>query len=287
MLGCLVISLGFMGCTSLENALVYRPVPGAVNYEAPPPPLQDLKLTLSDGTKIHARWAPHPNATGAVLYCHGNGGNIDLWGGTVRETWDNLNESVLIFDYPGYGYSEGKPSEASCGEAAWAAYYWLTQIQKVPAARVLIMGESLGGGVAVDLASRLDNAPLPVTPNVAWPRDGSVAALPSPEYRALILVRTFTSVADVADDQFPLLFSEPFVTNHFDNLKNIPLCKQPVFIAQADKDRTIPFRHGVRLQEACKAPVDFCVLRGMGHNDPLPGEFYVALRQFLAKTPPR
>ena len=123
MLGCLVISLGFMGCSNLEHALVYRPVPGAANYEAPPPPLQDLKLTLSDGTKIHARWAPHPNATGAVLYCHGNGGNIDLWGGTVREIWDNLNESVLIFDYPGYGKSGGSPSEAGCYAAAHSRVY--------------------------------------------------------------------------------------------------------------------------------------------------------------------
>src|SRR5262249_21154548 len=55
------------GCTSVENALLYHPAPGAPSYEPPPPPLQDLELTMADGTKIHARWAPHPKATGAVL----------------------------------------------------------------------------------------------------------------------------------------------------------------------------------------------------------------------------
>ena len=258
----LALAVPLTGCTTLEDALVYQPAPGAKTYEPPPPPIQDLELALADGTKIHARWAPNPKATGAVLYCHGNGGNIERYGKTVREIWENLNESVLIIDYPGYGYSKGTPSEQSCDAAGETAYQWLTQTQKIAPGRVLLMGESIGGGVAIDLASRHD-------------------------YRALILVRTFTSIPDVADDQFPLLFSAPVVTNHFENLQKIPLCKQPVFIAQADKDRTVPFRHGQRLLQACTAPAEFCVLRGLEHNDPLPSEFYAALRQFLGKVPPR
>jgi len=259
----LIIPITIVGCLStLENTLIYQPAPGAKTYDPPPQPIQDLELAMEDGTKIHARWAPHPKATGAVLYFHGNGGNIELNGKTVREIWENLSESVLIVDYPGYGYSKGTPSEKSCEAAAETGYQWLTQTQKIPPGRILLMGESLGGAVAVDLASRHD-------------------------YRALILVRTFTSIPDVADDQFPLLFSSPLVTDPYDSLKKIPSCKQPVFIAQADKDHTIPFRHGQRLLQACTAPSEFCVLRGMDHNDPLPPEFYSALKLFLAKTPPR
>lgn len=259
----LLVPLAVTGClSSLENTLVYQPAPGAKTYAPPPAPIQDLELAMADGTKIHARWAPHPKATGAVLYCHGNGGNIETWGRVVRELWETLNESVLIFDYPGYGYSQGTTSEPHCDAAADTAYEWLTQNQKIPAGRIIVMGESLGGGVAIDLASRHD-------------------------YRALVLVRTFTSIPDVADDQFPLLFTAPVVTNHFDNLKKIPLCKQPILIAQSDKDRTIPFRHGQRLQQACTAPAEMYVLRGLGHNDPLPGEFFIAVRNFLGKVPPR
>lgn len=255
--------LSTTGCmANLENALVFHPVAGDKTYTAPPPPLQDLELALADGSKIHARWAPHPRATGAVLYCHGNGGNIDQLGRSVREIWENLNESVLIVDYPGYGYSQGVPGEQSCCAAGEAAFQWLADTQKIASGRIILLGESLGGAVAIDLASRHD-------------------------YRAMVLVRTFTSIPDVADDQFPLLYSAPLVSNPFDSLKKIPACKQPVFIAQADKDRTIPYRHGVRLQQACAAPAEIYTLRGLGHNDPLPADFYAALRQFLAKVPPR
>jgi pimeloyl-ACP methyl ester carboxylesterase len=255
-----MLPLAFAGCSSVESALIFQPAPGSKTYEAPPPPVQDLELTMADGTRIHARWFPHPGASGAVLYCHGNGGNIEQYGKIVREIEQNLGESVLIVDYPGYGYSRGTPSEASCCGAGETAYQWLTQTQKVPPGRVLLMGESLGGAVAIDLASHYD-------------------------HRALILVRTFTSVPEVADDQLPILFSAPLVTNHFNNLEKISQCKQPIFIAQADKDYTIPFRHGQRLLQACTAPAEFCVLRNMGHHDPLPGDFYVALKQFLAKVP--
>lgn len=261
-LACALVSLTFTGCMAgLENALVFQPVAGDKSYTPPPPPLQDLELPMADGTKIHARWAPHPGATGAVLYCHGNGANIERLGYSVRGIWENLHESVLIIDYPGYGYSQGAPSEATCCAAGVVAYRWLADTQKVPPDRIILMGESLGGAVAIDVACHHD-------------------------CRALVLVRTFTSIPDVADDQFPLLYSAPLIVNQFDNLKKIPSCKHAIFVAQADKDRMIPFRHGVRLVQACTAPAELCVLRGLGHNDPLPADFYSALRQFLAVKAP-
>ena len=166
----LLLALPIASCAPIETTLLYHPAAGDPVYDPPPQPIQDLELPMPDGTKIHARWAPHPQATGAVLYCHGNGGNIERYGKTVREIWENLHESVLIIDYPGYGYSQGKPSEAGCDAAGEAAYQWLTQKQKIAPGRIVIMGESLGGGVAVNLASTHD-------------------------YRALVLVRTFTSIA--------------------------------------------------------------------------------------------
>jgi hypothetical protein len=88
-------ALFLAGCSSVESVILYQPTPGAPKYEAPPLPIQDLELAMPDGTKIHARWAPHPKATGAVLYCHGNGGNVEQWGGAVREIWENLGEYVI------------------------------------------------------------------------------------------------------------------------------------------------------------------------------------------------
>jgi len=253
----LIISMLLAGCQSVENSLVYHPTPTDAIAESPPPPIQDIELQLGDGTKIHARWAPHPTSHDAVIFCHGNGGNIEGWGRTAREIYQQMQASVLIFDYPGYGRSGGKTSEAGCYAAAEAAYGWLTEAAKLPPQRILLWGESLGGAVAVELATRAS-------------------------HRSLVLVRTFTSLPEVADDQLPLLPCSSLMTNRFNSLERIGQCKAPVFIASAEKDRLMQLRHGQRLYAACTAPAELCILRGLEHNDPLPIGFYNSLRAFLA-----
>jgi hypothetical protein len=116
------------GCASLEHSLLYHPVPITPDeYEAPPPPMEDVELRTADGTMIHARWSPHPDASGAVLYCPGNGGNLEYRAQPISDLRAALGESVLIFDYPGYGRSAGEPSENACYAAADAAYRWLVE----------------------------------------------------------------------------------------------------------------------------------------------------------------
>ena len=97
------VMLLLAGCLSVENALVYHPRPGAAPVEAPPP-LQDVELKLADGTAIHARWAPHPSGAAAILYCHGNGGNLEGWAdpdplhpyaGWVNSTGRELDQGVI------------------------------------------------------------------------------------------------------------------------------------------------------------------------------------------------
>ena len=256
----LVGLLLFAGCHSLENRFVFHPRPIDARNDAPlPAPIEDVWLS-TEGTKIHGRWWPSPNARGAILYLHGNAGNLDSFGRTVRDLRGSLDRSVLIVDYPGYGRSEGKPSEAGCYAAARSAYEWLVKNQAIPPERVVIVGESLGGGVAVELAS-------------------------GRPHEALVLIRTFTSVPAVAAKATGLSSAPALMFNRFDSLKKIGMCKSPIFIAQADKDRLIPFTHGEKLRDAAKAPMQFHVLRGLDHNDPLPAEFYQALREFLQAPP--
>jgi pimeloyl-ACP methyl ester carboxylesterase len=248
------------GCTSLEDSLLFHPVATSpADWHAPLPPLQDLELRTADGNKIHARWCPHPNARGAVLYCPGNAGNLEGRTSAIRELCQALGESVLIFDYPGYGRSDGKPSEASCCAAADAACRWLVESKHIAADRIILYGESLGGGVAVEQASR-------------------------GPHRALVLVRTFASIPAVAQAHFSTI--AVLATNRFDNIARLGQCKQPAFIAQADKDRIIPFEHGERLRAACAGPTEFHRLRDLDHNDPLPESFYASLRQFLRTRAP-
>ena len=171
-----------------------------------------------------------------------------------------LRQSVLIFDYPGYGKSSGKPSEQGCYAAAEASYHWLTTVLQMPAERIVLYGESLGGGVATELAVR------------------------SP-HRALVLVRTFTCVPDLARKS---VWSS-----------SLALCAQPIRQPGAHRELPGPGVHrpwrqgcrdspGTRHQIVGGGPstqawlaVDNC-----GHNDDLPPEFFQALAEFLENSCP-
>ena len=241
----------------LENRLLFWPTRAAADWRSPPiDQVQDVELQTADGTSVHAWWCPVEGTAGAVLYCHGNAGNLSHRGSQVAVWQRQMNMSVLIFDYPGYGKSGGKPTEAGCYAAADAAYEWLIGTAKVPAERILIYGGSLGGGVAVDLASRRP-------------------------HRALALLHTFTSIPDMAQKQYPWLPARWLVRNRFDNLAKIPQCTRPVFIAHGDCDQLVPYGQSEQLFAAANQPKFFLTLNGCGHNDPAGPEFFDALQKFL------
>ena len=240
----------------LENSLVYHPVRAAEGWFHPPmQPVADVSLKLEDGTPIHAWWCPVDASRGALLYCHGNAGNLSHRGSAVAAWQQEMGLSVLIFDYPGYGKSGGKPSEAGCYAAADAAYDWLLETAGIQAEDVVLYGGSLGGGVAVDLAQRRP-------------------------HRALVVVSAFTSIPDMAQSLYPWLPGRWLVRNRFDNLAKIRRCTRPVFIAHGDEDALVPFSHGKRLAEAAREPKRFYPMAGHGHNEGPDHGFFTALRQF-------
>jgi fermentation-respiration switch protein FrsA (DUF1100 family) len=245
---------------ALENRLVYYPSTAADSWEQPPNDrVVDVTLPTSAGVSIHAWWFPKEGATGAILYCHGNAGNLSHRGQSMLALQKEMGESVLIFDYPGYGKSEGKPSEAGCYAAADAAYDWLLDVQKFPGDQILLYGGSLGGGVAVELATRRP-------------------------HRALLLAKTFTSMPDVGQHLYPWLPVRWLMRNRFDNLAKIGKCAGPVVIANGTADALVPFSQGERLFAAANGPKLFYPLQGGDHNDPLPLDFFRAVRHFLNKA---
>jgi uncharacterized protein len=261
----LYLAIGYLGLLAMllffENKLIYHPAPGS-QWMSPPPngSIQDVHLTCADGTAIHAWWCPAKNSKQAMLYLHGNGGNLSQRGWSIVEFRDALDASVLIIDYPGYGKSEGRPSEQGCYQAADAAYAWLTDEKKFLPKNILLFGTSLGGGVAVELASRKD-------------------------HRALILVKTFTSMPDMADTLYWWLPAPKrlLMSNQFNSLKRIKEVHSPVFIAHGDADRMIPHAQGVKLFDAAHEPKEFLSLEGIDHNDGLPEAFFTSLKAFLRK----
>jgi pimeloyl-ACP methyl ester carboxylesterase len=245
----------------LENRFLYHPATAAEYWEPPPAAIavDDVEMTTVDGTQLHGWWSAPPAwkpDEGAVLFCHGNAGNVSMFGWQMAGWVTERKQAVFAFDYPGFGKSDGTPSEAGCYAAADAAYDYLTQVRHVPARRLLIYGESLGGAVATDLACRHP-------------------------YRALLLSSTFTSFPDMAQAKYPYFPARWLVRNQFRSVEKIRNCPGPIFMAHGTDDWLIPFAQGQRLFAAANGPKEFFTMTGLGHEPPSP-DFYIRCMKFLA-----
>lgn len=252
--------------TALEKKLLFFPARAEDAWVNPSQyglSVEDVYLESRDGNKLHGWWCPRPGAdpaAGALLYLHGNAGNLSYRTGTIVDWLEGLNLPVLIVDYPGYGKSTGSPSEPGCYAAAEAAYHWLVNEQKVSGERIILYGGSLGGGPAIEMALRFP-------------------------HRVLVITRTFTSIPDMAGALYPwLLPARWLIQNKFDNLSKIGRCPKPIFIAHGDVDQVVPFAQGKRLFEAAPEPKRFHLLAGLDHNQPLGKAFFANLLDFLAQV---
>ena len=246
---------------ALENTLVYPASKAAQSWSEPgDPSTQEVWLTSADGTEIHARYLPCEGAIGAIHFSHGNGGNLSHRDDRMHLLRDTFRRSVLIYDYPGYGKSAGRPTEAGvygAGDAAWA---WLKE--KYPADRIVLMGESLGGGVAVELATR-------------------------GECEGVVLFSTFESLPKAAKAKFPFLPCETLMSNRFDNAAKMPAVRVPVFISHGTADEVIPIEHAKRMFEAAREPKRFRARPDGTHNMPFDSGICGEARDFLAECAER
>jgi fermentation-respiration switch protein FrsA (DUF1100 family) len=215
-------------------------------------PFQDVTFKAVDGVELNGWFFPaDTNSTRsrlAVLLCHGNAGNI---GGRLDTCAALLQTgvNVFVFDYRGYGRSHGRPSEEGTYRDAQAAYQWLRQ-QGFSGTNIIAYGESLGGGVAAELAMR--------------ERAGG-----------LVLQSTFTSIADMAAELFPWLPTRWLGTIRYDTYSKVPRLNVPLLVMHSPADEIVPFRHGQKNFARAGEPKLFCELAG-SHNTPLANR-----RQFI------
>jgi len=201
---------------------------------------ESVTLVTDDGEKLAAWWVPAPSPAGSVLIFHGNAGNISHRLDYLT-MFHRLGYSSLLVDYRGYGESTGSPSEEGTYRDAQAAWRWLTIDQNVAAEDVVLVGESLGGAVAVWLAAQ-------VRP------------------RALVVTSSFTSVPDLGAQVYPFLPVRVICRFSYDSLDKVRAVRAPVLIAHSRDDDIIPFSHGRALFDAAPEPKAFREMRG-GHND--------------------
>lgn len=223
---------------------------------------EDVQLRTSDGETLHGWWVPSRAARGAVLILHGNAGHVAHRIGYLP-TLHELGYASLLIDYRGYGRSSGSPSEQGTYRDASAAWQYLVAVRGLKPRDIVILGESLGGGVATWLA--LEHPP-----------------------RALVLASSFTSVPDLAATVYPWLPVRWLTRIQYNSLDRIGRIDAPVLIAHSRDDDLVPYAHAERLFAAAHEPRQLLTMSG-GHNDTFlfsRPEWAAAVGAFLQRVEP-
>ena len=207
---------------------------------------EDVWFQTASGVRLHGWFFSTETkpAAATVIYFHGNGGNLS-YVGWLGEALSQRGFDVLLFDYKGYGRSEGRTSdERSVYEDADAAYDFLTRERNVVPESIVLYGQSLGTTAAVDLASRKPCA-------------------------ALVLESGLSSASDMAALILPVLprFTHKLTRNRFDSVRKLKDVRRPVLVAHGGRDEIIPDAQGRALYEAANEPKRLIIIPDAGHND--------------------
>jgi len=216
-------------------------------------PFEDIWFTSSDSIRLHGWLIPASPSTHILLFCHGNAGNISHRLDNVR-LLNQRGISVFIFDYRGYGRSDGSISEKGFYLDSEAAHEVARKWAETHKAKLIVFGRSLGGIAATHLGATKSC-------------DG------------LILESTFTNMGAMARAHYPLPFAESLLKNRLNAVGEIDQVRAPILFFHGDKDRIVPIRLGRGLFEAAPNPKEFVIIPGAGHND----TFYVAGKDYFDK----
>lgn len=229
-------SLYFMQPTFLYKPVrkvLYTPEELDLNYE-------DVVFETSDGLKLSAWYIPAGKAKTTVLFCHGNGGNIMHRLDSIN-IFNELGVNCFIFDYRGYGQSEGTPTEEGTYLDARTAYDWLTKNKKISPDDIIIFGRSLGASIAANLASKV-------------------------YAKALVTESAFTSYVDIGKKFYPYMPVKWFARFGYQTIDYIKNVSCPVMVIHSSSDDLVPFEFGEELYQAANKPKKFVEIYG-GHND--------------------
>jgi fermentation-respiration switch protein FrsA (DUF1100 family) len=200
---------------------------------------EEVHLAPEPGVQLHAWFFPRPDPLASLLFCHGNAGNASH---RLENVFHLLQTGfqVLLFDYRGYGHSTGQPTEDGLYQDAVSAWTHLVERADTASAPRIIFGRSLGGAVAIELATRVQ-------------ADG------------LIVESTFTSIRTLARLVLPLPLPELPVK--YDSLSKIGQLSVPLLAIHGARDELIPFADGQTLFDAAPEPKAWYPIPGAGHND--------------------
>lgn len=240
-----------------QRSLMYHPA-------GPPPSPAELGLdrfeaasvATSDGLELTAWYAPAPAGAPTVVVYHGNAGNLENRAGKFAALRD-AGLGVLGLQFRGYGGNPGRPTEQGLYRDAEAALAFLAE-RGVGERATVLYGESLGTGVAVEMATRFDVA-------------------------AVILEAPYLSVPRVAQRHYPILPARLLVQDRFDSASKIPGITVPVLALHGTGDRIIPPGHSESLLARAGGPAERQTFEGRGHSDIPVAAIATSTRHFLAR----
>lgn len=200
---------------------------------------EKISLKTEDGINLSAWYIPSENARGVILFCHGNAGNISHRLESIQ-IFNRLRLDVFIFDYRGYGQSDGKPTEVGTYMDSESAWRFLVEERQISPNSIIVFGRSLGGAIATWLSHKH-------TPG------------------ALILESTFTSATDIATKMYPYLPMRLLLRFNYNTVDYLEKVACPVLVVHSPDDEIMPFSHGKHLFDIAKEPKDFLEISGT-HN---------------------
>lgn len=240
---------------ALQRRLIYLPSQAVPH---PPEGVEEVSYTTEDGLELDGWLVLAADPRGAVLVFPGNAGNRAARLPLGRAL-TGLGFTTLLVDYRGYGGNPGSPSEEGLARDARAALSYLGERYGFDSDRIAYFGESLGSGVAVQLAQ--DEPPA-----------------------ALILRSPFPSLGDVGSVHYPVLPVSLLLRDRFDNAEKLPGVEAPLLVIAGSADRIVPTRLSRNLYEMAKEPKELVIVDGADHNDfaLLAGdEMITAMERFL------
>jgi len=259
------LALGYLLLVSFvyirQDSMVYYPTK---EIEGTPADIglkyEEITLKTKDSANLSAWYVPAKDERGVVLFCHGNAGNISHRLDSIR-IFHDLGLSVLIFDYRGYGKSEGSPTEEGTYLDAESALDYLVNVKGARPEKIILFGRSLGSAVAAELALRHPAA-------------------------GIIIESGFKSIPALGAKFFPCLPVRLISRFQYATIDKVSRINIPKLFIHSPQDEMIPYEHGTALFKNAAEPKEFLQITG-GHNEGFltSGKIYTdGLNRFVSKN---
>ena len=223
-----------------QDSLIFKPTQDVKPVAEVFPGASEYWISTPESNKLQTWYKPASSGKETLVYLHGNAGNLSTRGRLINILSED-DRGLLIFSWGGFGMSQSKPSEQSFYSDARAVFDWLERENGLKASDLIVYGESLGTGVAVQLATERD-------------------------FKGVILAAPYTSIAQMAANDYPWLPVNLLLNHRFDSIDKVANITEPMIVMHSTDDDTIPFEQGEMLFNAATEPKLFMPFTDRQHT---------------------